>query len=33
MLNYQIQFRPVDIGLNADTRMLGLGVLGMTLIP
>jgi hypothetical protein len=25
--------RPVDIGLNGDTRMLGLGVLGMTLIP
>jgi hypothetical protein len=25
--------RPVDIGLNGDPRMLGLGVLGMTLIP
>jgi hypothetical protein len=25
--------RPVDIGMNSDTRLLGLGVLGMTLIP
>jgi hypothetical protein len=25
--------RPIDIGLNQDTRMLGLGILGMTLIP
>jgi hypothetical protein len=25
--------RPVDIGLNADTRMLGLGIVGMRLIP
>jgi hypothetical protein len=25
--------RPVDIGMNNDTRILGLGVLGMTLIP
>ena len=25
--------RPVDIGLNSDTRLLGLGLQGMTLIP
>jgi hypothetical protein len=25
--------RPVDIGMNNDTRLLGLGVLGMALIP
>jgi hypothetical protein len=32
MLITQDAVRPVDIGLNADTRMLGLGVLGMTLM-
>jgi hypothetical protein len=25
--------RPIDIGLNQDTRILGLGIIGMTLIP
>ena len=25
--------RPVEIGMNRDTRLLGLGVLGVTLIP
>jgi hypothetical protein len=25
--------RPIDIGLNNDTRMFGLGVRGVTLIP
>jgi hypothetical protein len=25
--------RPIDIGMNSDPRILGLGVLGMTLIP
>jgi hypothetical protein len=33
MLITQNAVRPIDIGLNADTRMLGLGVVGMTLIP
>jgi len=33
MLITQDAVRPVDIGLNADTRMLGLGIVGMTLIP
>jgi hypothetical protein len=25
--------RPVEIGLNGDTRTFGLGIRGMTLIP
>jgi hypothetical protein len=33
VLTTQEAVRPVDIGLNTDSRLIGLGVQGMTLVP
>jgi hypothetical protein len=33
VLMTQDAVRPIDIGMNNDTRLLGLGVLGMRLMP